>query len=200
MLDKYGVGSDPYCDPGSGVLRNLLGIDNALELENAELDISAVAASTIDFIPPPYDLDVLCKIHRVLFSDIYDWAGALRSIDISKANTRFCTARRIKPEADKLFESLKKENWFEDASREELIQKVAELYGDLNVVHPFREGNGRAQRMLFEHIIINVGYTIGWGSITPETWVAANEAAYLCDYDALKIIFDQCIGPPLDQV
>ena len=91
MSDKYGVGQDSYCYPGSTVLRNKLDIRDDSTLNDAEQQLSAVAAATIEFSPPPYNLASLQKIHRTLFSDLYDWAGELRTVGISKQNTRFKT-------------------------------------------------------------------------------------------------------------
>jgi cell filamentation protein len=78
--------------------------------------------------------------------------------------------------------------------REELIISVAALYGDMNMIHPFRNGNGRAQRILFEHIVINSGFEISWSHIDQEEWINANIASVNCDYSRLKTIFDRCIG------
>ncbi|MEE5058850.1 Fic family protein [Pseudomonas alliivorans] len=69
----------------------------------------------------------------------------------------------MEPEAKNLFASLAKAHWFQELERDELVKASAEAFGDLNVIHPFREGNGRAQRVLFEHLIMNVGYDIAGG-------------------------------------
>jgi len=197
VLDKYGVGNDSYCYENSDVLINLLDIKDGPLLHEAERDISNVNADTIEFSPPPYDLKYLQAIHRMLFQEIYSWAGELRTVDISKADTRFCTVRRIEKESDKIFCRLKEENHLTSLPRDELVQKSAEYYGDINMIHPFREGNGRAQRILFEHMIVNAGFAISWNGIDPERWVKANEAAVLCDYAPLASIFEKCIGDPL---
>lgn len=81
----------------------------------------------------------------------------------------------------------------------ELVRLVAQLFGDLNVIHPFREGNGRAQRILFEHIIINAGHQISWWEAEPGEWVQANIDAVLCDYRALESIFERCIGRGIEE-
>ena len=194
MIDKYGAGQDPYCYPGTTTLRNLLDIRDDELLAAAERDLSRLAASKLTFELPPYDLDYLCQLHRLLFQDIYPWAGELRTLDIAKDGTRFCTVHRLVPEANKLFAKLQAENWFEGQSRDVLIELSAELYGDLNMVHPFRDGNGRAQRLLFEHLIINAGYQIDWSPVARDEWIAANIAAVHCDYRALDQIFARCIG------
>ncbi|MNT81573.1 putative adenosine monophosphate-protein transferase fic [compost metagenome] len=62
------------------------------------------------------------------------------------------------------------------------------------MIHPFRDGNGRAQRILFEHLIINAGYEISWWPVEEGEWLRANIEAVFCDYDALVRIFERCIG------
>jgi cell filamentation protein len=194
MVDKYGVGQDPYCLPGTGTLRNRLDLTDDKTLAQAERDLSEVAAQSLDFALPPYDLPYLQHIHRQLFSDLYDWAGELRTVDISKDETHFCVTHRIEPEANKLFKTLADANWFLDLDRTALIHASAELFGDLNVVHPFREGNGRAQRILFEHIIVNAGYEISWWPVEAREWVQANIDAVGCDYSGLVRVFERCVG------
>lgn len=194
MVDKYGTGDDPACYPGTSVLKNLLNIEDEGLLEEAEREISSISASEIEFFPPPYDLAYLQEVHRTLFADIYSWAGAIRSVDISKGRTRFCSVNRIVPEAEKLFTHLSALNYFTDLDRVDLISSVAELYGDMNMIHPFSDGNGRVQRILFEHIVINSGFEISWNYIHREEWVNANIASVQCDYAPLQAIFDRCIG------
>lgn len=193
-LDKYGTGQDPYCYPDSHVLRNRFDIRDETRLAAAEGEITLAAASEVEFAPPPYDLLYFCNLHRLLFCDIYDWAGEIRTIDISKGHTRFCSIDRIVTEADKLFLNLATDNYLAGMHRSELIDRVAEFYGDLNVVHPFREGNGRAQRLLFEHIIINAGFEIDWWQVDEEEWLCANIAAVSCDYRLMTALFTKCIG------
>nr|WP_298415958.1 putative adenosine monophosphate-protein transferase Fic [uncultured Halomonas sp.] len=199
-MDKYGTGQDPYCYEGSSTLKNLLNIRDDLTLESAERDLTTITAQDIQFAPPPYDLNYLKGLHHQLFSDLYSWAGEIRTIDVAKGETRFCHVQRIEPEAHKLFEQFAHEGYYVDLARDQLIVAVAELYGDLNVIHPFREGNGRTQRLLFEHIVINSGYEISWESIQREEWLHASIAAYHCDYDAMAILFDRCIGQPLSEL
>jgi len=112
MVDKYGTGLDPYCYPGTDVLVNKFNIQNKVVLEEAEREITTAALSGISFSLPPYDLTYLKNLHRLLFSRIYDWAGKIRSIDISKEGTRFFTSSRIEPEANRIFGSLGKDKYF----------------------------------------------------------------------------------------
>lgn len=194
MSDKYGVGQDSYCYPGSTVLRNKLDIRDDSTLNDAEQQLSAVAAVTIEFSPPPYSLASLQKIHRTLFSDLYDWAGELRTVGISKQDTRFCQPDYMEKEAGKIFKAMAAANWFEGLSRSDLIVAVADAYSDLNVVHPFREGNGRTQRILFEHLVMNAGFEISWWGVENDEWLYANIAAYNCVLEPLQQVFNRCIG------
>jgi cell filamentation protein len=103
-MDKYGeMGDSLYCYPNSSILKNKLHIQDEKILEQAELELSEYASLHIEYTEPPYDLQYLKNIHYSLFSDLYEWAGELRQVDISKGDTRFCTFSRIEVEANKLF-------------------------------------------------------------------------------------------------
>lgn len=194
MSDKYGVGQDSYCYPGSTVLRNKLDIRDDVTLSEVERQLSAIAADNVDFSLPPYSLAYLQNIHRTLFSDLYEWAGELRTVGISKQNTRFCQPEYMAREAEKIFKRMAAADWFEGKGRADLIVAVAEAYSDLNVVHPFREGNGRTQRILFEHLIMNAGFEISWWGIDEDEWICANIAAYNCNLGLMEQVFEKCIG------
>ncbi|WP_434650542.1 putative adenosine monophosphate-protein transferase Fic [Pseudomonas sp. D1-2] len=197
MPDKYGVGEDAYCYPGSTVLRNKLDIHDEPTLGEAEQQLSAIAASSVEFNPPPYGLAYLQNIHHALFADLFEWAGQLRTVGMAKQDTRFCQPEYMEKEAEKIFARMAAANWFEAMGRDELIVAVADAYSDINVIHPFREGNGRAQRILFEHLIMNVGFEISWWGIEKDEWINANIAAYNCVLDPMETVFKKCIGQPI---
>jgi cell filamentation protein len=150
MSDKYGAEDDPACYPGTTVLRNLLDIRDPDQLQQAEAEFAAAAADAIEIGVGPFDLDYLRQLHRSLFGEVYPWAGQLRQVDISKGNTSFCTWTRIAPEAKRLLAALA-DGLARFPSAPSLVILVAEAYGEFNLIHPFREGNGRTQRMFFEH-------------------------------------------------
>jgi cell filamentation protein len=194
MVDKYGTGQDHYTYPNSSILINKLGIKDEHQLLEAERDLSELAAVDIEFNEPPYDLDYWCNIHQKLFSDIYDWAGKIRTIDISKGATRFAQCSRITDAGNKLFESLASEYFLTDLPREDFIERIAHYYCELNILHPFRDGNGRAQRILFEHLIVNAGYSISYDLIDKPDWIQANIDGFNCDNSFLNLIFNKCIS------
>lgn len=194
MVDKYGAGDDPYTYKDSDVLKNNFGIRDPDVLQDAEREFTELAALSIRFTEPPYNFETLCEIHRILFSDLFEWAGEIRSIDISKGATRFCSCEFIEREANKLFRRLEQENFLERLERVIFIKKLAEYYCDINVLHPFREGNGRAQRVLFEHICINSGYNLNLAGVSVDEWVNANILGYHGDYNAMGKIFERCVS------
>ena len=192
--DKYGDGPDPYTYPDSQVLINRFDITDDGQFIEMEKDFSELAIMEIEFSPPPYDLRYWCSLHQTLFGDIYYWAGELRTIDIAKGTTRFCNINRIAPETNRLFNQLAQENYLVGLPYHSLIAKLAEYYSDLNVIHPFREGNGRAQRLLFEHIVINCGFKISFASVSPDEWIQANIDGYNCRYQTMTELFARCIS------
>ncbi|ETS33391.1 cell filamentation protein Fic [Photorhabdus temperata] len=194
MVDKYGAGQDPYTYPDTDTLINKLGIRDSVVLEQAERELTELAILNISFQEPPYDLAFWCYLHKQIFSDLYDWSGQLRTIDISKGNTRFCHAKRIETEGSKIFNMLDCENFLIGLNHHKLIKKLAEYYAELNAIHPFREGNGRTQRLLFEYIVINCGYNISFASVDAKQWIEANISAYQCNYQPLMKIFGNCVS------
>lgn len=196
MPDRYGSSSDTlYCYPGSDVLINKLDLTDEAALEAAEIELTQ---ARVEQLQPDFDsisLSALRDIHRFLFQDIYEWAGELRTIDISKGSTRFANVNRVEPEAKKLFRQLAQENYLVALPREQFVAKLAHYYCELNVVHPFLDGNGRAQRILFEVISINAGYLLHWEPIGRKEWLEANIAAYNCKLEPLVVLLDRALTP-----
>lgn len=195
MSLKYTANTDTYCYHKSNVLMNKLNITNNDMLEKAELEITSYKASEVEFSPPPYDMQYWKNIHKSLFYELYEWAGKVRNIGMTKGKTQFCNPKFIEQEADKLFQTLMRNNYWIDSSHEQLIITGAELYAELNMLHPFREGNGRSQRILFEHIFANCGYRIHWDTTTKENWIEANIAGAKCNYTRLEAIFKESLSP-----
>ncbi len=136
---------DPYADPVTGVLRNKLGLRTAGELEAAEREITHAALIFLKEspVPPTYDLSHLCAVHRRIFGDIYDWAGQLRAVAIAKGSW-FCLPQYIESSSAEIFRALRGENLLRGLSRDTFTDRLTYYLGEVNAVHPFREGNGRA--------------------------------------------------------
>lgn len=195
MRDKYGVTQDKYCYPDSDVLVNLLNIRDANKLADAEAEFTAhryiTYQSSIQTLSD-FSLDHLKHLHHHLFQDLYEWAGTVRDVDISKGDTRFCTWTRIEPEAKKLFQTIPA--LAHNESYDELIEKVSDLFCEMNILHPFREGNGRVLRFFFEELLFTLGYDVTWPNISQQDWIDANIAGGNLNLEFLKIIFSQSIS------
>ena len=113
-------------------------------------------------------------------------------MDISKGDTRFCNLNRIEPEANKLLLQLENHN-LATMKQSEITPSMAELYCDLDVIHPFREGHGRAQRLFFDELAGNSFYKFDWSMINKEEWLHSNIAGYYCDYRPMINIFDRIL-------
>ncbi len=191
-MDKYDACNDYYCYPNTVVLKNNLGITNEKILEDAEREITSISIHDIKYSSPPYNLKYLQNIHKTLFSELYDWAGEIRNVDISKGGTRFCTATRIVPEIAKLFKNLESESYLTH-SGDNFAMKLAEYYAEFNMIHPFREGNGRVQRLFFEHLASYNNYGLDWSFITQDEWIKANIDGYYVQYQSLAEIFEKTL-------
>lgn len=168
---------DPYVDPRSGVLRNRLGITDEDELRAAEADITAAALFQLEMAPHlgegHFDFVHLRALHVHLFGEIYSWAGRPRTVDIAKGSW-FCLARNIDEFATSVFRELADENYLVGLDRPDLARRVAALYGQLNALHPFREGNGRTQRAFLTALGRLGGWRVRWSELDA---VTNNEAS-----------------------
>lgn len=193
-MGRYDAALDHYCYSGIAVLKNTLNLQDPLLLEQAERDITDQTSADIVFQEPPYGLAYLQQLHRTLFWPLYDWAGEVRDVSIAKGNTRFCIPTRIQPECQKLFEALAKEHWLVGLSRADLCARLAEYYCEFNMIHPFREGNGRVQRLFFEHLSLSAGYELDWSWIQVDEWIQANIAGVDCNYAPMEALFQRILA------
>lgn len=189
MHSKHEIAEDPACYSGTSTLVNKLGLQDSRTLAEAEAVLSYLRAESFDTRLQVFDLPALQAIHHHLFQDLYPWAGELRSSDLSKGNTRFCAAAYIATEANKLLGKLAQENWLVGLPLPAFVERLAHYYCELNVIHPFREGNGRAQRLFFDLLAINAGFGLDWAKVERSEWVEANIAGYAGDLQPLQALF-----------
>ena len=193
MNDKLSTGVDPYLYPGINVLENKLGIHEANRLAQAEMAFTALRAATISLGQPEMGLPHLCAIHQTLFQDIYPWAGKFREMDIYKEDTPFCHFPYIEKEGNNLMQELEDDGYLVDLPHDQFCKKLAHYYTGINLLHPFRDGNGRAQRIFFEQLIIHAGYDVEWKGIERDNWLDANKKAVFGDEKPLTAIFKQAV-------
>jgi cell filamentation protein len=189
------VPGDPYTDPATGVLRNQLGLTTAPGLEAAEREITHSALILLWEAPvrPGYDLLHLREIHRRIFGDIYEWAGQIRTVAISKGSL-FCLPRYIEASATEIFGQLRKEDFLRNLAREEFLDRLTYYLGEVNAIHPFREGNGRAQRTFFEQLTSDAGYRLNWQHLDLDRNVEASVAIMRGDAALMRRMLDELVG------
>jgi len=179
-MRKYSEHSDIYTDPETGVLKNKLELTTEESLQRAETDAAVRRAH--ELIKKPvrgkFDLAHLCAIHQKLFGDVYEWAGKIREVDISKGDTRFAHHGYIESEAKKLTDRLKRENNLVGLYPKEFSERVAHYMGEMNVIHPFREGNGRTLRECMGQLAKQAGYEISWNGISRDDMIKASVHAF----------------------
>ena len=97
----------------------------------------------------------------------------------------------IQREAEKLFNELEQEEFLCGLPFDTFIKRMAHYYCELNIIHPFREGNGRVQRIFFEILAINAGYEVCWEGINLKEWVDANQMGYFGELKPLQRLFER---------
>ena len=142
-----------------------------------------------------FDFDHYKRIHHFLFCDLYDWAGQVRSISISKKGTAFVSPDEIESCAGACFKRLS--TFHPDGlSHRQLAEEVADFYHTINMLHPFREGNGRTQRLFFAQWIQHLGYEFALADVDPDTFMIATIYAAQGVMDQLIDFFEDAIQIP----
>ncbi len=188
------MAEDPYKDPITGVLYNKLGLGTDAELEAAERDITHAALILLDETPVPasYDLHYLRAIHKRVFGDIYEWAGQLRTVAIAKGAT-FCLPQYIESSSTVIFRELRAEEFLRGLGRDAFTRRLAYFLGEVNALHPFREGNGRTQRAFFGQLARDAGYTLAWQQLDAARNVAASAATMRGDPEPMREMLDTLV-------
>lgn len=182
-----------YCYQDSCILKNKLGIKNEEQLEEAERNITALRILQLKTgeLRGELNFKYLCKIHKHIFGDIYSWAGKIRTVDISKGNM-FCNSQFILENAEDIFNRLKKENYLQDYKDvNKMSERLAYYLSEINALHPFREGNGRAQREFIIVLARRAGYVVDFSKVSQEEMIQASEKAFYCDYRHMNDIFSR---------
>ena len=155
------------CYEGTTCLVNKFGIKNEKQLSEIEADITFAKTSKLEEIPLKgnFDLEHYKSIHKFLFEDLYSWAGELRKINISKKGTNFANADELEYLCTECFQRLKENNYYRNTDFDSFVENIVDLYCTLNILHPFREGNGRTERIFISQLIRFNGYDIDFSDI-----------------------------------
>lgn len=173
-------------------LENKLEITSSSELAHEEERISKGKAvklfenGMLDSLPTG-KFSTLQKIHKFLFEDIYDFAGKIRAVNMAKGNFRFAPIMYLQA-------ALKNIDEMPQSNFEEIIEK----YVEMNIAHPFREGNGRSTRIWLDHILKNeIGKVVDWSKVDKEDYLLAMERSPIKDVE-IKVLLKGALTDEID--
>ncbi len=187
---------DPYVYPGTSVLRNLRDIRDARILDEFEADATARRLRQLEQKPlsGAFDSRHLQAVHHHIFQDVYEWAGEFRTVNISKSGDPFAFKEHIVSSLAKIFNELNRESNLNGTDLERFTERSAYYLGEINAIHPFREGNGRAQREFVRQLSQSNGLVIDWKRISREEMIEASRRSLRVDNigleDVLKMALD----------
>lgn len=204
------VSHDPYLQL-NGTLHNRLGISDAIELQERETAISTVRLSLLQALREPsghFDIAHLKAIHQFVFGDIYEWAGVTRGERttiggqtfappplLSKGESVFALGPQVMPYLNDLFAQLARDNFLQNLPRSEFARRAADLLGDLNAAHPFREGNGRTQREFMRQLAGQTGHPLQFSVVSQERMIRASIASTAGDPEPMRRLFAEITDP-----
>lgn len=189
--------SSDGCYPGTSVLVNKLGIQNQAQLDENETLIVGVKSLQFELapFPEPLDFNYYKKLHRFLFDELYEWAGIVRSINLSKQHTRFCPADEIESLAGRMFSRIEQMDFLCGLPREDFVAELTDFYSSVNYLHPFREGNGRTQRLYFRQLAQRAGYKLDFAAVDSDRMMIATIHAASGIEETLRNVFDVIMTP-----
>ncbi len=189
----YDVVNSRYTYKGTDILVNKLDIKDKAKLQRYEKKMVAFKLATINEVefPNKFDEKRLKFIHNYLFCDVYDFAGMYRLENIIKENFVFSQYEYIEENLKKLTNEINVES-LKKLSFDEFIKKISYFMTELNVIHPFREGNGRAIREFIRELMLECGYEIDFSKINYDEILEASRKAILDDSYQIEILNKSC--------
>ena len=162
MNNFYEPRNSVYCYPNSEVLVNKFDVKTWAELFKIENDITIYKLYMLreKGITGNFDVEHFISIHRFLFEDIYPFAGLYRNENIAKDNFMFANWEFIEDNMNMIFGELKSENYLVGLDKVKLAERLSYYMAELNVLHPFREGNGRTTREFIRQLALKNGYNL----------------------------------------
>ena len=197
MFSKYDVYTtiqSIYCYPDSNVLKNKLNIRDNKLLKTAEEEITLI--KQMELLKNPIKCNFskahLMNIHKFIFEHLYSFAGKIRREQISKADTMFYPPNLIDRELDKVFVKIKEKNMLRETDEERVFDNLAYVMAELNIIHPFREGNGRSIREFIRLMAKRMGYELNWGNVDKKELLEASILS-IDNYKVLIGILASCV-------
>lgn len=178
-----------YCYQGTDVLINKENITDAKALAKYEADMTILRQYELEIgqaVKGSFGIAHLKRIHKYIFQDIYPFAGKFRLENISKGNTNFCKSEFIVDNIESISNELKTDKYLKGLNAKDFSGKVAYYMSEINMIHPFREGNGRTIREFFRQLADKNGYVINWSLIDKDNLLEAIISAVGKDYGPLS--------------
>ena len=184
------------CYENTTVLKNKFDIRDEERLKVVEESISTfMITKALKELPfANVDFEYYKMLHEYVFSDIFEWAGTLRTVDMSKKGTRFCSVESIEQRGIVIFNRLRANEFLRKYKDDEFINEFTELYCDLNILHPFREGNGRIQRLFLTKLLKYIGYTLDFADFDKDELMIATIKSVNGDVFMLRDLFREKIS------
>ncbi len=176
-----GFSADPHSEQGYACPRNKFNLTDYLELEPIEKAFSLKRARQLEDlrVTGKFDVAHLKSIHRHLFQDVFPWAGEFRHVNISKGNSTFGPALHLSGALAETLGKLANENVLRGLEPRKFASRAAFYLGEINAIHPFREGNGRTQREFVRQLALAAGHPLSWAGFTQEEMVAASIQSHM---------------------
>lgn len=173
----------PYVYPDTQVLINHFGIRSMVVLQRVIDTVAALQGDRLrnDPIAGRHNLEHLCAIHRVLFQDVFAWAGRIRTVDTEKQGQDFVLAADIPGRFGRMHDELGGENFLRGLGPEAFADRLAHYWYETYRIHPFRDGNSRAMRHFFPGLAAEAGYRLDFTAVDPSALLAACRDRYFED-------------------
>jgi cell filamentation protein len=191
---RYAGGADPYCYPGTTVLKNRANIRDPEAL--SEFETAMVRDRTETGLPDGrLDRPHYYALHRHLFQDVYAWAGKPRTIRIGKGGNWFCYPDFIERLLDQQFAGLKAKRHLDGLDLATFSREAADFLAEVNAIHPFREGNGRTQLAFLRLLCLNAGFGFDASVLDRSRVIAAMIASFDQKLDPLTDLIRDIASP-----
>lgn len=208
-MDKYKLKYDEYNEDEQDnhpYLDNKLGIVDKFEMLDVEYKVTSI--KTLELYKKnivqkiPMTFEGLCYIHKYLLEDLYPWAGKIRVMNMIKGSNTFYYVENINEGINDLFDSLKKDNYLKNLTPNEFVDLFAYYSNELNILHPFRECNGRSKRLFLTELARRAGYDLDLNKLDPEKLKQADIKAFGSIQDRLapnfyelKVLYSTALEP-----
>lgn len=194
-MSKY-EGQSRYCYPGTEVLMNKFLIDDQEKLNKVERLLTGKRLAELYEKPIPgnFNLKHLQNIHQYIFQDLYSFAGEIRDEQIRKGTTYFAHPQHIESYSKEQLQFLKGEKFLKGLDVNDFSSRAAYYMGEINMIHPFREGNGRTQREFIRTLAMKNGYELNWNRVDPERLLKASIQSVTDHKELGKVLRDSIVN------